>query len=73
MNRWQSSWPIEKTIEPGLSGYSHLAVAPEGVIYCLLERDNVYEDISKFAPKYISVARFSLEWLTDGKDSMEKP
>ena len=32
------SWPVVRVIEPGPSGYSDLAVGPDGSVYCLYER-----------------------------------
>ena len=61
------TWPVQKTLEPGFSGYSDLAVTRDGTILCFYERgstdgENVYKTGS------LTVARFNLEWLTDGKD-----
>jgi sialidase-1 len=47
------TWPVSKTLDPGLSAYSDLAVLSEGTVLCLYEAD-----------KSISCARFNLEWLT---------
>jgi sialidase-1 len=61
------SWPVAKTLDPGRSGYSDLAVGPDGTIYCL------YEHTVKVDGKdasTVSLARFNLEWLTGGKDSL---
>jgi sialidase-1 len=51
-------------LEPGYSGYSDLAVLPDGTILCLYER-------GASRPDFLTLARFNLEWLTDGKDSFE--
>jgi sialidase-1 len=56
------SWPASKVIEPAHSSYSDLAMLPDGTILCLYENAN----------KYVSLARFNLEWLTDVKDSLPK-
>ncbi|MCA9267157.1 MAG: exo-alpha-sialidase [Planctomycetales bacterium] len=61
------SWPVMRTIEPAGSGYSDLAVGPDKTIYCL------YEDAgsaSVFQPQQLTLARFNLAWLTDGKDEL---
>lgn len=63
------TWPIAKSIEPGISGYSDLAVGPDGFAYCFYERASV--DDNHFRPAYLTLARFDLEWLTDGKDRFE--
>lgn len=46
------TWPINKTLEPGKSAYSDLAVLPDGTVLCLFERADS-----------IDCARFNLEWL----------
>ena len=63
------TWPVAKTIEPGISGYCDLAVGPEGFAYCFYERASV--DDSHYRPASLTLARFNLEWLTDGRDGFE--
>jgi Neuraminidase (sialidase) len=63
------TWPIARSIEPGISGYSDLAVGPDGFAYCFYERASV--DSSHYRPAYLTVARFNLEWLTEGEDRVE--
>ena len=46
------SWSAGKTLEPGPSAYSDLAVLPDGTILCLYEKGNS-----------IDCASFSLDWL----------
>jgi sialidase-1 len=66
------TWPVFRVLEPGFSGYSDLAVGPTGTIYCFYERGSTDgKDI--YATKYLTVARFNLEWLSDGKDSLGSP
>jgi sialidase-1 len=66
------TWPVGRVLETGFSGYNDLAVGPDGTIYCLYERGSTDgKDI--FATHYLTVARFNLEWLTDGKDSLGGP
>ena len=61
-------WPVNKTLEPGFSGYSDLAVLPDGTILCFYEcRSTNNKD--GYMTGVLTVARFNLEWLTDGKDS----
>lgn len=60
------TWPVVRSIEPGSSGYPDIAVGPDGTIYCFYERDRIG---SHTQIKYLCVARFNLEWLTEGKDS----
>ena len=63
-----ASWPINKVIEPGASAYSDLAVGNDGTIYCLFE--TVAPTTNRGRNNTLTLARFNLEWLTDGKDSM---
>jgi sialidase-1 len=46
------TWPLNKTLDPGKSAYSDLAVLPDGTVLCLYERLDA-----------IDCARFNLEWL----------
>jgi sialidase-1 len=46
------TWPVNKTLDPGPSAYSDLAVLPDGTILCLYEAGND-----------IQMGRFNLEWL----------
>ncbi|MFN7141366.1 MAG: exo-alpha-sialidase, partial [Limisphaerales bacterium] len=57
------TWPVSRTIHPGATAYSSLAVLKNNSIACLYERGatNSYEKIT--------FAQFTLDWLTDGADS----
>ncbi len=57
------SWPVAKLLHAGPSAYSCLTVLPDLSIGCLYERG------PKHAYESICFARFSLRWLTDGKDA----
>jgi sialidase-1 len=46
------TWPVNKTLDPGPSAYSDLAVLPSGTVLCLYE-----------AETHIVCARFNLEWI----------
>jgi sialidase-1 len=61
------TWPVTKTIETGWSGYSDLAVMRDGTALCLYERGGIGDNAFRTAA--LTLARFNLEWLTDGKDS----
>ncbi len=63
------TWPVARSVEPGISGYSDLAAGPDGFAYCFYERGSV--DTSHYRPAQLTVARFNLEWLTDGRDHFE--
>ena len=56
------SWTAGKVLHKGLSAYSDLCVLPDMTICCLYERGTagLYETLH--------LARFDLEWLTDGQD-----
>ena len=58
------TWAVNKTIEPGPSMYSDIAVTHSGTILCFYGRGTK----PGFAGAGLTLARFNLEWLTDGKD-----
>ena len=62
------TWPVKKSIERGVSGYSDLATGPDGTIFCIYERGTPTDRGTHV--KYVTVARFDLAWLTDGKDRL---
>lgn len=64
-----STWAVNKVLEPGPSMYSDIAVTPAGTILCFYGRSGNNTGLSFFAGGYLTLARFNLEWLTDGKDS----
>ncbi len=64
------TWPVVKKLEPGASGYSDLAVARDGTVICLYERGAAEKNM--YRTRWLTVARFNLEWLTDGTDSAGK-
>jgi flavin-dependent dehydrogenase len=61
------TWPVSKSLEAGFSGYSDLAVLPDGTILCFYERGSI-DGKNNFATGRLTVARFNLAWLTDGAD-----
>lgn len=63
------TWPINKSIEPSWSSYSDIAVTPNGSILCFYGSG----EKSSFAGTQLTLARFNLEWLTDGKDVPKAP
>jgi sialidase-1 len=64
------TWPVSKVIDPGIAGYSDIAVTPDGIIHCLYEGGSLTE--SHFLNNHVTVVSFSLEWLTNGKDKSDK-
>lgn len=63
------TWSINKSLEPGYSAYSDLAVLPDGTVLCLYERGRKSDAEQKKPTSYagLTLARFNLEWLTHGK------
>ena len=61
------TWPVMKTIEAGPSGYSDLAVGPDGTIYCFYERGKTG---NHYQIRFLCIARFNLEWITGGADRL---
>ena len=58
------TWPVSRLLYEGKSAYSSLAVLPDHTIACLYERrEEPYSSSLYFA-------RFTLDWLTDGADSL---
>ena len=64
-----STWPVTRTLEPESSGYSDMAALKDGTILCLYETGAGSSD---FPNKREVLARFNLEWLTEGRDSFRK-
>lgn len=63
------TWRFDKVLEEGHSAYSDLAVLPDGTILCFYERGRRSpEDKKPTSYSYLTLARFNLEWLSDGKD-----
>ena len=59
------SWPVAKTLHAGPSAYSSLAVLSDHTIACLYERGD------ETAYDTLSLARFTLDWLTDAADGLD--
>ncbi len=55
------TWPVSRVIDAGISGYSDLAVGPDGTIYCLYERGGE----RGHAWKYLTLARFNRQWVDE--------
>ena len=62
------TWPVSKVIYEGGASYSDLCVAPDGTICCLYEKGSE-QGVSYYSGD-ITLARFDLEWLTDGEDTL---
>jgi sialidase-1 len=63
------TWALGRLLEEGFAGYSDLAVGPDGMIYCFYERGST-DGKSSYRTGRLTVARFNLEWLSDGKDHL---
>ena len=56
------TWPLKKLIYVGPSGYSASVMSKEGDFFVLYEKgEHIYRD------KGVSIVKFNLEWLLDGK------
>lgn len=65
------TWPVSKVIDPGISGYSDMAVTEDGMIHVLYEGGSIEGwDNNHFKNNAMSVVSFNLEWLTNGEDSL---
>jgi sialidase-1 len=58
------TWTVAKTLYPGGYAYSCLTILPDGSIACFFERDGY---------QHMTLGIFSLEWLTNGEDSLCPP
>ena len=56
--------PVAKLLHEGLTAYSALEIPPDGSVACFYEA-GVADSYER-----ITFARFSLEWLADGADSL---
>jgi sialidase-1 len=55
------TWPVRRVLYKDKFAYSVLTVLPDKMIGCLFEADGMAR---------VVLARFTLEWLTDGKDRL---
>lgn len=58
------TWPVARVLEVGRAGYADLAVGADGTIFCIYEEGKARYD------EHLTVARFNLEWLSEGKDQL---
>jgi sialidase-1 len=61
------SWKPLKVLQTGNTSYSNLIVFPDKSIGCIYELN----DLSQKIWQRIMFCRFTLEWLTDGKDTIK--
>jgi len=57
------TWPVAKVVCEGYFGYSCLTIMPDDTIGCLFETAGCSK---------IAFTNFSLEWLTNGKDTLKR-
>lgn len=67
------TWPVNKSIEPGPSMYSDIAVTQAGTILCFYGRSGEKTPTPAFAGGRLTLARFNLEWLTAAPAPGAKP
>ena len=61
------TWPVSRTLQPGPSAYSDLAVLPDGTVLCFYESGTDVPKVQRkrdWAYANLTLARFNLEWLT---------
>lgn len=66
------NWPVKRVLEPGFAGYSDITVAPDGTLFCLYESGNAGRAGLPNENRYLTLAHFNLEWLTEGRDSLDR-
>lgn len=59
------TWPHQKLLDPGWANYCDLAVLEDKTILLLWGKGTSFEQ------QKVVCSRFNVEWLTDGKDSLE--
>ena len=57
------SWPVFRSIEPGYSAYSDLAVTHDGTILCFYGRS---KDVH-FAGDRLTLARIPFSWIAEAE------
>ncbi|MFO7615766.1 MAG: exo-alpha-sialidase [Bacteroidales bacterium] len=58
-----ATWPVRKTIYAGASAYSSLTVLHDGTI-------GIYYEVGEYEHYEMYFVRFSLQWLTNGRDQL---
>jgi sialidase-1 len=67
------TWPVRKVLDPGIAGYSDIAVTPDGFVHVLYEGGIIKgQGENHYKNAHMSILRFNLEWLTDGEDNLDK-
>lgn len=64
------TWTAKRTIEAGWSGYADISVGADGRIHVFYESGGIGDD--HFRSAALTLATFSLEWLSEGGDRLER-
>ena len=56
------TWPVNRALGEGFSGYSDLAALPDGTILCFYERGSTDQN-SNYRTGLLTVARFDEQWV----------
>ncbi len=62
------TWSANRTLEPGFSGYSDLAVLPDGTILCFYERGST-DGNNHYRTDRLTVARVTEAWVREGVEA----
>ena len=75
------TWPVNKLIYEGPGEYSDLAIAPD-ITALLIYGKDTHRETAQTQEQFpatgyvmktnVVIARFNVEWLTDGADSLQK-
>ncbi|RRJ95684.1 exo-alpha-sialidase [Opitutaceae bacterium TAV4] len=57
------TWPESRVIDAGPFGYSDMAFAPDGTVYCAYDTGS-WGKPPHHNPEYVAFVRFPLEWIT---------
>ncbi|MBI1348188.1 exo-alpha-sialidase [bacterium] len=57
-----ATWPVQRLLEPGFSGYSDLAALPDGTMLCFYERGST-DGKTIYRTGRLTVARFNEAWV----------
>jgi len=64
------TWPVNRALEPGFSGYSDLAALSDGTILCFYERGST-DGQNIYRTGLLTVARFDETWARGGQPASE--
>ena len=62
------TWPVQKVLREARFAYSHLARLPDGSIGAVFDGIAEKGEFAGSQCPAVLLARFTLDWLTDGKD-----